>query len=346
MSSKRDYYEVLGVLKDTPGNEIKSQFRKLALKFHPDRNKSEEAAEHFKEISEAYAVLSDKEKRQIYDQYGHSGVDGRYSTEDIFGGASSNFNDVFKDIFGNSGGGGFNSIFETILGRGGGFGGFSRQRGADMLYETSITLEDVFHGKQIEINVKKNIDCDICNGSGCAPGTSKKNCSVCNGRGQVRKSRSMGFASFVTVQQCGSCRGVGKMIEKPCKNCKGSGITKGTKHVKFDIPPGIDSGDYTLPGEGESIPNGINGDLIVRVRVKPHSQFKRDRADIFYDAQISMIDASLGKKITVPLLDSSYVIKVEQGSQPNTIIKLKGKGLPYPNTSHRGDEYIRLVVNP
>ena len=212
MSAKRDYYEVIGVSKDSSDNEIKSQYRKLALKFHPDRNKSAESAEHFKEISEAYAVLSDKEKRQLYDQYGHSGVDGKYSTEDIFSGARGNFNDVFSDIFGNTGGGGFGSIFETILGRGGGFGGYSGQRGADMLYETSITLEDVFHGKQLEINLNKHVECDVCNGTGCAPGTSKKNCSVCNGHGQVRKSRTMGFASFVTVQPCSSCRGIGQVI--------------------------------------------------------------------------------------------------------------------------------------
>ncbi len=345
MSAKRDYYEVIGVSKDAQDNEIKSQYRKLALKFHPDRNKSEEAAEHFKEVSEAYAVLSDKEKRQLYDQYGHSGVDGKYSTDDIFSGAKGNFQDVFSDIFGNSGGGGFGNIFETILGRGGGFGGYSGQRGADMLYETSITLEDVFHGKQIEIDLQKYVNCDVCTGTGATPGSSKKNCSTCNGRGQVRTSRSMGFASFVSVQACGACRGAGQVIDKPCKNCKGSGKTKGTKHLKFDIPQGIDTGDYTLPGEGEYSPNGTNGDLIVRIHVQPHAHFKRDRSDIFYDEQISMVEASIGKKIKVPTLNGFEEIKVEQGSQPNTIIKLKGKGLPYPNTSHRGDHYVRLVVN-
>jgi len=156
MSSKRDYYEVLGVSKLASENEIKSQYRKLALKFHPDRNKSPEAAEHFKEISEAYAVLSDTEKRKIYDQYGHAGVDGRYSTEDIFQGARGDFSDIFSDIFGRSGG--FESIFETMFGRGGGFGGFGRQKGADLLYETSITLEDVLHGKKMEIEIPKDVD--------------------------------------------------------------------------------------------------------------------------------------------------------------------------------------------
>jgi len=342
MSSKRDYYEVLGVSKTTSINEIKSQFRKLALKFHPDRNKSNEAAEHFKEISEAYAVLSDSEKRKLYDQYGHSGVDGKYSTEDIFKGATGNFNDVFSDLFGR--GGGFESIFETLLGRGGGFGGFRQQKGADLIYETSITLEDVLHGKHMEIDLHKNVQCSTCNGSGAAPGYSAETCKTCNGHGQIRQTRRMGFASFVTVGMCNTCRGQGKIIEKPCKNCRGKGITKGIRHLPFDIPPGIDTGDYTIPGEGESVPDGVNGDLVVRIRVLPHSEFKRDGGDIFYDKEISMIDSVLGKNMEVPTLDGVEKIKVEQGTQPNTILKLKGKGLPTINSRGRRDLYVRLVV--
>ena len=350
MSSKRDYYEVLGVSKTAPDNEIKFQYRKLALKFHPDRNKSKDAAEHFKEISEAYAVLSDSKKRKTYDQYGHAGVDGRYSTEDIFRGASGNFSDIFSDLFGRSGAG-FDSIFETLLGRGGGFGefrgfgGFERRKGADMLYETTITLEDVFHGKKIQVDVQKDVECDSCKGSGCATGTSKITCSSCNGQGQATQSRKMGFTAFVTVVPCSICKGQGKVVEKPCKNCKGIGKRKGTRHVSFDVPAGIDTGDYTIPGEGEYVPDGINGDLIVRIRVKPHSQFKRDGADIFYDQEISMIDAVLGKEINVPTLGSTEKIKVEQGCQPNTIIKLKGKGLPRQNSWGHGDQYVRLIVN-
>lgn len=345
MSSKRDYYEVLGVSKSASPSEIKSQYRKLALKFHPDRNKSSEAAEHFKEVSEAYAVLSDPEKRKVYDQYGHEGVGGRYSTEDIFRGAGGGFEDIFGDIFGRSGGG-FESIFETLLGRSGGFGGFgSQRRGSDLLYETSITLEDVLLGKHLEIDLHKNIDCDVCQGSGCEPGTSKKTCTACNGQGQVRLTRKMGFASFVTVGPCQSCGGKGQIVEKPCKSCKGTGKKKGTRHMPIDIPPGIESGDYTIPGEGDSIPDGVNGDLIVRIRVQPHPDFKRDGADIFYDAELSMVDATLGKTIEVPTLEKPEKIKVDSGSQPNTIVKLKGKGLPRQNARGRGDQYVRLVVN-
>ncbi|MFQ6025674.1 MAG: molecular chaperone DnaJ [Nitrosopumilaceae archaeon] len=342
MSAKRDYYEVLGVSKNSSAEEIKSQYRKLALKFHPDKNKSPEAAEHFKEISEAYAVLSDSEKRAIYDQYGHAGVEGKYSSDDIFRGARVNFEDIFSGL-----GGGFDSIFETIFGRGGfgGFGGFGRQRGADLIYETTITLEDVLKGKREEIDVQKNIDCDTCGGSGCAPGTSMKSCTVCNGQGQVRSTRSMGFSTFVTVQPCNTCRGQGKVIEKPCNVCKGRGKRRGTKHLTFDIPAGVDNGDYTIPGEGESVDNGINGDLIVRVRVLPHQKFKRDGADLFYDQNISVVDAALGTHIAVPTLDGEERISVQPGSQPNTIVKLKGKGLPRQGHRGRGDQYVRLVVN-
>ena len=338
MTAKRDYYEVLGVSQTTPVNEIKTQYRKLALKFHPDRNKSAEAGEHFKEISEAYAVLSDPEKRKVYDQHGHAGVDGRYSSEDIFQGARGDFSDLFGR---NSG---FDSIFESIFGRTGG-SNYRQQRGSDILYETSVTLEDVLHGKKMEINLHKEIQCDICNGSGCKPGTSKNTCSTCNGQGQVRKSRSMGFASFVTVEPCSTCKGYGSIIQTPCSECKGNGRKKGTKKISFDIPAGVDNGDYTVPEEGNEIPGGVNGDLIVRIRVQDHQKFKRDDMDIFYDQDISMIDATLGREIVIPTLDGTEKIKVEPGSQPNTIIKLKSRGVPHMNSKSRGDQYIRIVVN-
>jgi molecular chaperone DnaJ len=329
MSAKRDYYEVLGVTKTSSSDEIKNQYRKLALKFHPDRNQSADAGEHFKEISEAYAVLSDSEKKQTYDQHGHEGVDGRYSNDDIFGGG---------------GGGGFNDIFESIFG--GGRGGFTQQqRGSDLLYQTTVTLEDVLHGKKMEINLQKQIKCDNCQGSGCKPDTNKKTCTTCNGQGEVRQTRNMGFASFVTAAPCPTCRGQGSMIETPCGNCKGQGRVKGNKKVDFEIPPGIDSGDYIVSNEGDEIPDGINGDLVIRVKVQPHQHFNRDGKDIFYDQDISMIDAALGCEIIVPTLQGNEKIKVESGSQPNTIIKLKGKGVSHINSRGTGDQYVRMVVN-
>ena len=332
MAAKRDYYEVLGVSETSSPDEVKQQYRKLALKFHPDRNQSSEAGEHFKEISEAYAVISDPEKKQIYDQHGHAGVDGKYSSEDIFQGAQ---------------GGGFDSIFESIFGRGGGGFGFNQQQqqGSDLLYETHVTLEEVLHGKKMEINLQKQIQCDICNGSGAKPGTNKKTCGTCNGQGQVRQTRNMGFASFVTAAPCSACRGKGSIIETPCNECKGQGKKKGNKTVTFEIPPGVDSGDYTVPNEGNEIPDGVNGDLIVRIRVQPHSKFNRDGKDIFYDHDLSMIDAALGCQITVPTLEGAEKIKVDAGSQPNTIIKLKGKGVTHINYRGKGDQFVRIVVN-
>lgn len=340
MSAKRDYYEVLGVSKSDSADAIKSQYRKLALKFHPDRNKSPEAAEHFKEISEAYAVLSDPEKRKVYDQYGHAGLEGRYSTEDIFQGARGNFDDVFS----NFGFGGFDSIFESLFGRSGGFGSYSRSRGNDLLYEANLTLEDVFSGKRLDIELKKNVDCNSCKGTGCAPGTKKETCSACRGQGQIRITRNMGFSTFMTVQPCNKCHGQGQIITKPCSECRGTGKVRGTKHLSFDVPAGIDNGDYVISGEGESVPDGPNGDLIVRVRVKPHPLFKRDGADVFYDAKITIADACLGTSIEVPTLEKPEKIKIEEGTQPNAIVKLKGKGLPHAGSRGRGDQYVRLVV--
>lgn len=338
MAAKRDYYEVLGVSKTSSADEIKSQYRKLALKFHPDRNKSAEAGEHFKEISEAYAVLSDSEKRQVYDQHGHAGVDGRYSTDDIFQGARGDFSDLFGQ------GGGFESVFESIFGRGGGFGN-RQQRGSDILYETSVTLEDVLHGKRIEIDLRKEMKCNVCSGAGCKPGTNASTCKTCSGHGQVRKSRSMGFASFVTVEPCSACRGQGSIIDTPCTECRGNGHKKGTKKISFDIPPGIDNGDYNVPHEGNEIPHGVNGDLIVRIRVQQHKFFKRDGMDIFYDHDVSMVNAALGCDIIVPTLEGTEKVKIDSGSQPNTIIKLRGRGVPHINSRGRGDQYVRVVVN-
>lgn len=335
MSAKRDYYEVLGVSKSAGADEIKSQYRKLALKFHPDRNKSGDAQKHFAEISEAYAVLSDPQKRQVYDRGGHAGVSGQYSQEDIFGGAGGNFGDIFQNIFG--GAGGFGDIF-------GGSGG-GRARGGDILQEISVSLEDVLKGKNIRMSVNKEVACPGCRGSGCAPGTAKKRCRECNGQGQVRKSRSMGFASFVTVEPCRECRGMGAVNQKPCRECRGAGRRRGSRNISFDLPKGVDTGDYRIPGEGNEVPGGVNGDLIVRVRVRSHPELKRDGSDLHYDKHISMVDAALGGRFSIPTLEGTETIKVDAGSQPNTIIKMGGKGLPKMNSWGKGDLYARIVVD-
>jgi len=196
----------------------------------------------------------------------------------------------------------------------------------------------------MDLDLQKKVDCPECNGSGCSPGTSKTKCSDCDGQGQVRVSRNMGFSTFVTDQPCRKCSGHGMMIENPCKNCK-LGKVKGTKLISIELPAGLVYGDYVISGEGESIPDGVSGDLIIRVNVQPHPKFKRDGRDIFYDTQLSKTDASLGKNLEVPTLEGFSKISVEPGSQPNTIIKLKGKGLQGRGFRGRGDQYVRLVVN-
>ena len=342
MSAKRDYYEVLGVEKSSSVDEIKSQYRKLALKFHPDRNKSPDAQEHFKEISEGYAVLSDSSKRDLYDKHGHEGVDGRYSTEDIFRGAGGNFNDIFNDLFGGQGrrgSGGFGSVYENLFGG----GGFGRSRGNDLLHECYITLEDVLHGKQIELDLKKFVDCPDCNGTGCKPGSSKSTCKDCGGYGQVRVRRNMGGMILESAQSCGKCQGSGEIFDDPCKKCQ-RGKVKGTKHLSFNLPSGIDNGDYVIQGEGESIPDGDNGDLIVRVRVEPHNLYRRDGVDLYCDARISMIDATLGTEINVKTLEDTEKLKIESGTQPNTILKIKSQGLPSQNSNRRGNLFVHIVV--
>ena len=333
MSAKRDYYEVLGVSKGAGADEIKSQYRKLVLKFHPDRNKASDAQEHFKEITEAYAVLSDPAKRQTYDQQGHEGIDGRYTQEDIFRGASatSDFNDVFQNLFG----GGFDFFG----------GGAGHARGNDIMYETSITLEDVLRGKTVNARINKSMPCRTCAGTGSAPGTSKKKCPTCGGRGQVRKSKRAGFASFVTVESCRDCRGSGTINQRPCRDCRGGGLQRGTATVSFNLPKGVDRGDYRITGGGDSVPGGVSGDLIVRVHIEPHPHFRRDGSNLHHDRHISFVDAILGKQLLIPTLDGTTKLKVDSGTQPNTIIKIGGKGLPRTNSWGKGDLFVRLVVD-
>ncbi|MCE2507773.1 MAG: J domain-containing protein [Nitrosopumilaceae archaeon] len=319
---------MLGVSRDAGADEIKSQYRKLALKFHPDRNKSDEAPEHFKEISEAYAVLSDTQKRQLYDQGGHAGISGQYSQEDIFGGMGGGINDIFQNIFGGMGG------------MGGGV-----QRGADIIQEVTVSLEDILQDKEVSLNVTKDVACESCGGSGCSPGTSKRTCGRCGGRGQTQKTRRMGFASFVTAETCRNCRGTGATIQKPCRNCRGEGIRRGVATATFMLPKGIDTGNYRIEGQGNTVPHGMSGDLIVSVKVRPHPQFRRDGADLYHDRHITMVDAALGGKFQVSTLEGTETIKIDAGCQSSTIIKMGGKGLPRMGSWGRGDLYARIVVD-
>jgi len=336
LSVKRDYYEVLGVSKNASENEIRSKFRKLALKYHPDKNKSPDAAVRFKEISEAYAVLSDKDKRRVYDLYGHAGVSDRYSTDDIFKGARINLDDILKDF----GLGGYDSLFGRDVS---GFGDFIKSRGRDIVHDTTITLEDALKGKKVEIDVTKYTDCKKCNASGCEPGTSKINCKKCNGQGQISTTRRERNSTFVTVVSCDACKGEGKIIQTPCKKCNGTTLEPQIKHYSIKIPPGIDNDEIIIKGEGEYFKDGENGDLIVRVWFEPHPLFKRDGPDLFYDAKIEMVDAILGCKLKVPTLEGIEEVEIQQGSQPNSVIILKDKGLP--SKKRKGNQYVRLLVD-
>jgi molecular chaperone DnaJ len=350
--NKRDYYEVLGIQRSANKEEIKNSYRKLALQYHPDRNKSPGAEEKFKEISEAYAVLSDDEKRKRYDTYGHVGA------EEVFRGSEANFDEVFKDM----GFGGFRDIFEQIFGGGGrgGFGsarndpfgfGFSfgggRKKGRDIIYDVELSLEEVLKGRKDEIELPKLEKCSNCGGSGSAPGTKPRKCSVCNGQGQTRRVYSQNrFSTFVSLEPCRTCQGQGEIIDKPCTVCSGSGRFKKNKKLKLEIPAGVEDGmTLQLQGEGEPSENGIAGDLLIRVHVRPHSIFERlEDGHLLYNLNLKFTDLALGTDVKVPTLDGHEKLKIPQGTQPNTILNIRGKGLPHYGHYGKGDQLVRINV--
>jgi molecular chaperone DnaJ len=350
MASKRDYYEVLGVPKNAEKGDIKNAYRKLALQYHPDRNKSAGAEERFKEISEAYAVLSDDDKRKRYDTYGHVG------TEEVFRGSEANFEEIFKDM----GFGGFRDIFDQFFGSRTGFGrgssdpfgfgfnfGGGRQKGRDILYDIDLSLEDVLKGKKDEIELPKMDKCTNCNGTGAAPGTKPRICTVCNGQGQTRRVYSQNrFSTFVSLEPCRTCHGEGEIIERPCATCEGTGKIRTTKKLRLEIPRGVEDGmTLQLSGEGEPTENGMPGDLLIRTHVKPHPMFQRlEDGHLLTNRNLSFTDLALGTEIKIPTLEGLEKIKISPGTQPNSVIKLKGKGLPRYGGYGRGDELVRINV--
>ena len=338
---KRDYYEVLGVSRSASKDEMKNAYRKLALQYHPDRNKTPEAEERFKEISEAYAVLSDEQKRQQYDQLGHSGIDGRYTREDIFRGVD--FSDVFRDM--GSGFGGVDSIFEMFFG-GRGAHEYRPQRGADIRYDLEISLEEVATGTRTQIEVPRIEKCTTCNGSGAEPGTSPETCSDCEGTGQVQHSRSSGFARFVQIVPCDKCHGRGIIIESSCSECRGSGNVQRTRTINVKVPPGVETGtSLRMESQGEAGPeDGPSGDLYVVVHVRPHQEFEREGPDIITEATVNIAQAALGGEIDVPTLTSKVRLKIPSGTQTGTMFKLKGRGLPKMRGFGHGDELVRVLV--
>ncbi len=333
----KDYYETLGVPKGAAKDQIKNAYRKLALQFHPDRNKSPEAEGRFKEISEAYAVLSDDEKRRQYDAYGREGVYQRYSQEDIFRGVD------FGEFFRGRGFGGFDDIFAQF------FGGGQAQtvsRGEDLTYHLQVGLEEIVADSNREIEVPRNEVCATCKGSGARPGTSPETCSTCRGTGQVQKVQSAGFTRLVRISACSRCGGRGYVIDSPCKECRGSGTVERTRKIRVMIPSGVEDGHtLRLRGEGNAGENGTPpGDLYVVVNVAPHRLFSRRESDVFMETKVGIVEAALGTELTVPTLYGDVKLSVPHGTQPGTIFKVKGRGLPRYGSWGKGDEYVKVGV--
>ena len=337
--AKRDYYEVLGLSKGASEDDIKKAYRKLAMKYHPDRNqgdKAKEAEEQFKEVKEAYEMLSDPKKKAAYDQYGHAGVDpnmgaGRGGPEG-FGGFADAFGDIFGDIFGGGGAGG----------RRGGGGGPQVYRGSDLSYAMEITLEEAAAGKDTQIRIPAWDECTVCHGSGAKPGTSAKTCPTCNGSGTVHMRQG-----FFSVQQtCPHCHGTGKVIPEPCTACNGQGRVKKTKTLEVKIPAGINEGmRIRSAGNGEPGTNGgPPGDLYIEIRIKQHEIFERDGDDLHCSVPVPLTSAALGGSIEVPTLGGKAEIDIPEGTQHGKTFRLRGKGIKGIRASYPGDLYCHIVV--
>ncbi len=329
--AKRDYYEVLGVAKTAGDDEIKKAYRKLAMKYHPDRNPDNaEAEEKFKECAEAYEILSDSEKRSMYDRMGHNAFEGGMGGGGGFGGGFS-----AEDIFSQ-----FGDIF------GGAFGGGGRQqqrarRGSDLRYVMELTLEEAVKGVKKTISFSAPAPCESCDGKGSKNPNDVETCKTCHGAGQVRMQQG-----FFSVQQpCGSCRGQGKIIKNPCNTCHGSGVKDRQQTLEVTIPAGVDNGDRVrLSGKGEAIRDGQSGDLYVEVVVREHEIFQRDGADLYMDVPVSIADAALGKDLEIPTLDGRVNLKVPEGTQTGKMFRLRGKGVKPVRSSMQGDLLCRIVV--
>ena len=345
MSTQRDYYEILGISKDATETEIKKAYRKLAMKYHPDKNKDDDAEDKFKEISEAYAVLSDKEKREQYDRFGHAGIDGRYSQEDIFRNADfggfDDLGDILGSIFGRGGFGGFGGF-----GGGGGRPRNAPTRGSDLRYDLKITLEDAANGMETTINVPRAESCETCGGTGAKAGTSPKQCSTCHGSGQVTHARDTPFGRFMSTTTCNACGGMGEVIEEKCPACNGTGKTKKVKKLSVKVPKGADNGlRLKVRGEGEGgTRGGPAGDLYVVIHVEPHKLFERGGDDILYELPITFSQAALGDDVMVPTLHGKVKMNIKAGTQTHSIMRLKGKGMPHLHGRGQGDQLVRVIV--
>ncbi|MGQ9556422.1 MAG: molecular chaperone DnaJ [Desulfurispora sp.] len=337
--AKRDYYEVLGVSRQASAEEIKKAYRKLARQYHPDANPDDQDAEaKFKEIAEAYEVLSDPEKRARYDRFGHAGFNGQGFGGHGFGG----FEGFGADL------GGLGDIFEMF------FGASNRRRrgpekGADLRADLELTLEEAAFGVERDIKVPREEECTTCGGSGAAPGSKAQVCPVCHGSGQVQYAQSTPFGRIVQTRTCDRCRGAGRVLEKPCPTCHGAGRVRRTRSIHVKVPPGVDSGTrLRVAGEGEpGLRGGPRGDLYVFIHVRPHKVFVRDGNDVLCEVKISFAQAALGDEIEVPTLEGTARMKVPEGTQSGTVFRLKSKGIPDVHGYGRGDQHVRVqVVTP
>src|SRR5579862_8910597 len=332
--AKRDFYKVLDVPRNATEAEIKKAYRRLAMKYHPDRNPNDrEAEEHFKEAKEAYEVLSDTNKRAVYDQYGHAGVEASRSGAGGTGGFGFSSAEAFSDVFGD--------VFGDIFGASR-RGGSQMLRGADLRYEIALDLSDAVFGRSVEIEVNKLVECDVCHGGGAARGTTPSTCDTCSGTGQVRVSQG-----FFTLQQtCPHCRGTGRVVRNPCDQCLGQGRVRRGKKLSVKIPAGVDSGDRVrLGGEGEAGRNGgPPGDLYVEVHVREHAIFERDGMHLSCDVPVSFATASLGGSVEVPTLDGQVVLKIPPETQSGRVFRLREKGVKSVRGNARGDLFCRCVV--
>jgi molecular chaperone DnaJ len=336
---KRDYYQVLGVERNADPEEIKKAYRKLALKYHPDKNPGDKTAEeNFKQLGEAYEALSDPHKRAAYDQFGHAAFDPRARAGAARAGGFHDPFEIFRDVFGS----GVGSIFDDLFG-GGQHDPTRPQRGSDLRYDMEISFMEAAHGCEKEIAVPKLENCVTCQGTGAEPGAKLKPCSTCDGHGQVRRS----LGGFISVAEtCPHCSGAGRVFERPCKTCRGAGRSERTSSVKLRIPAGVDTGArLRSAGKGEAGPRGgPPGDLYVILHVKPHDLFQRDGDDLLCDVPISFIQAALGADLEVPALNGHTSIKIPPGTQPGTVFRLRGKGIRNVHGQGYGDLLVRVNV--
>lgn len=338
--SKKDYYEILGVEKSASKEDLKKAYRKLAMQFHPDRNPNDkEAEDKFKEAAEAYEILSNDDKRANYDRYGHAGLRGG-------GQGFTDINDIFShfsDIFGGG------SIFDEF------FGGGQRTRqgrrtggipGSDLRVTLQLTMEEIAEGTTKKIKIKKQVKCDLCNGTGAEAGTSKTTCPVCHGSGEVKTVSRSVFGQFVNISTCNNCNGEGSVIDKPCKKCMGDGRIHDEVTVKIDSPAGVSEGHYmTLRNEGNAGKRGgPGGDLVVIFKEIPHEYFVREGDDILYDLFVSYPEAALGAEVEVPTLNGKAKLKIESGTPSGKLLKMKDKGIKHLNHSGRGDQIVRINI--